>query len=134
MFEILIVEDNIKLRKRIKKILVSKLPFLTVLEACDEKGTFLTIEKKQPHLVILDIRLACENGLNLAKKIKAQYPFIPIAINTNNDSPEYKSAAAQAGANFFLSKKSNTINDLVSLTEAILLRKAEDISETYEYS
>jgi DNA-binding NarL/FixJ family response regulator len=132
MFKILIIEDNIKLRKRIKKILISKLPFLSVAEASDENETFSEIEKKRPDLVMIDIRLAGENGLDLTKKIKMQYPSIPIAINTNNDSPEYKTAAVQVGADYFLSKKSNTINDLVSLAESIYLRESEDTSKTYE--
>ena len=70
-------------------------------------------------MVIIDIRLASENGLNLTKKIKMQYPFIPVVINTNNDSPEYRSEAAQVGADYFLSKNSNTINELVSLAKSI---------------
>lgn len=119
MFNILIIEDDIKLRQRINKILISKLPLLSIAEASDEKETFSEIEKKRPDLVIMDIRLAGENGLNLTKKIKGRYPFIPIAINTNNDSAEYKTAAVQVGADYFLSKKSNTIYDLVSLAESI---------------
>jgi DNA-binding NarL/FixJ family response regulator len=132
MFKILIIEDNIKLRRRIKRILVSKLPVLSVAEASDEKETFSEIEKKPPELVIVDIRLAGENGLNLIKKIKARYPLIPIAINTINDSIEYKTAAVQVGADYFLSKKSNTINDLASLAESIFLKKSEDHTLTYE--
>jgi DNA-binding NarL/FixJ family response regulator len=132
MFNILIVEENVKLRKRIKGILISKLPFLRVAEASDEKETFSEIAKNRPDLVIMDIRLAGENGLNLTKKIKMQYPFIPIAINTNNDSPEYKTAAIQVGADYFLSKKSNTIIDLVSLADSILVKASEDMSKIFE--
>jgi len=132
MFNILIIEDDIKLRQRINKILISKLPLLSIAEASDEKETFSEIEKKRPDLVIMDIRLAGENGLNLTKKIKGRCPFIPIAINTNNDSAEYKTAAAQVGADYFLSKKSNTIYDLVSLAESIFLRESEDTSKTYK--
>jgi len=130
--DILIIEDDIKLRQRINKILISKLPLLSIAEASDEKETFSEIEKKRPDLVIMDIRLAGENGLNLTKKIKGRCPFIPIAINTNNDSAEYKTAAAQVGADYFLSKKSNTIYDLVSLAESIFLRESEDTSKTYK--
>jgi len=131
MLKTLIIEDNIKLRKRIKKILISKLPFLSVAEASDEKETFLEMGKKRPDLVIMEIRLASENGLNLIQKIKARYPLIPIAINTNNDSPEYKTAAVRVGADYFLSKNSNTINDLVSLAESIFIRN-ENNTLTYE--
>ena len=119
MYKIIIVEENIKLREQMKRILMSKLPSLSVAEASGEKETLSAISKNRPDLVIIDIRLAGENGLNLTKKIKMQYPFIPVVINTNNDSPEYRSKAAQIGADYFLSKNSNTINELVSLAKSI---------------
>jgi len=122
MFNILIIDGNIKLRNRVKKILTSRLPFLIIAGASDEKQTFSEIEKSRPNLVIMEIRLPGERGLNLTKKIKMRYPLIPIAINTNSDSPEYKTASAHVGADYFLSKKSNTINDLVSLVESVYLR------------
>jgi DNA-binding NarL/FixJ family response regulator len=127
MFSILIVEDSIILRKRIKKILLSKFPSFNITEASDENNAFSEIRKNPPALVIMDIRLAGNSGLNLVKKIKNRYPLIPIAINTNHDSPEYKNAAIQAGVDYFLSKKSNSINDLVSLAQSIYLKKAEKI-------
>ena len=122
MFNILIIDGNTKLRNRVKKILTSKLPFLIIAEASDEKQTFSEIEKTRPNLVIMEIRLPGEHGLNLTKKIKMRYPLIPIAINTNSDSPEYKTASVQVGADYFLSKKSNSINDLVSLVKSIYSR------------
>jgi DNA-binding NarL/FixJ family response regulator len=124
MFSILIVEDSIILRKRIRKILLSKFPSLNIAEASNENNAFSEIRKNPPTLVIMDIRLAGNSGLNLVKKIKDRYPLIPIAINTNHDSPEYKNAAIQAGVDYFLSKKSNSINDLVSLTQSICLKRS----------
>jgi DNA-binding NarL/FixJ family response regulator len=131
MVKILIIDDNIKLRKRIKRILISKLSFISVAEASDEKEAFFEIEKKTPDLVFMDIQLAGESGLDLTKKIKLQYPSIPIAINTNNDSPEYKTAAVQVGADYFLSKISNTINDLVLLTESVFIGERRNTSSTF---
>ena len=124
MFNILIIDGNIRLRKRIKNILLSKLPFLSIAEASDENETFSAIEKTRPTLIIMDIRLAGTHGLNLTRKIKMRYPRMPVAINTNNDSPEYKTASVQVGADYFLSKKTNTINDLMSLVEAIYFGKS----------
>ena len=133
MIKILIIDDNIKLRKRIKRILISKLSFISVAEASDEKEAFLEIEKKTPDLVFMDIQLAGESGLDLTKKIKLRYPTIPIAINTNNDSPEYKTAAGQVGADYFLSKISNTINDLVLLTESVFSGECQNTRGTFKY-
>jgi DNA-binding NarL/FixJ family response regulator len=124
MPRILIVEDNIILRKRIKEILLSNFSFLCVAEASDESETFTEIKKRRPDLFVIDICLAGDNGLKLTKKIKMRYPSIPVVINTNNDFPEYRSKAAQVGADYFLSKKSNTINDLVSLTESIFSKES----------
>jgi DNA-binding NarL/FixJ family response regulator len=123
MFNILIIEDNIGLRQRIKSILISKLPFLNFAEASDEKEAFLEIEKNRPDLIIMDIHLTVESGLHLTETIKMQYPCIPIAINSNNDSPEYKAAADKVGAEYFFSKKTNTINDLALLAGSIFLKK-----------
>ena len=131
MIQILIIDDSIKLRKRIKRILISKFSFISVAEASDEREAFLEIEKKRPDLVFMDIQLAGESGLNLIKKIKLRYPSIPIAINTNNDSPEYKTAAVQVGADYFLSKISNTINDLVLLTESVFIGERRNTSSTF---
>jgi DNA-binding NarL/FixJ family response regulator len=134
VFRIIIIDDNTKLREQIKRLLISELPFLDVAGVSDEKQAFLEFGKKRSDLVLIDIRLAAENGLKLIKKIKLQYPFIPLVINTNNDSSEYRSEAASAGADYFLSKKTNTINELVSLIESIFLRESEDTSKTYECS
>ena len=125
VLRILIIEENIKLRKRIKRILISKIPVLDIAEASDETETFFEIARKQPDLVVMDIRLTGENGLAIINKIKKRYPAIPIAVNTNNDSPEYESAAIDAGANYFYSKNTNTINDLVSLARSIFLKDFE---------
>jgi DNA-binding NarL/FixJ family response regulator len=133
MVKILIIDDNIKLRKRIKRILISKLSFICVAEASDEKEAFLEIEKKRPDLVFMDIQLAGESGLDLTKKIKFRYPSIPIAINTNNDSPEYKTAAIRVGADYFLSKISNTINDLVLLTESVFSGECQNTKGTLKF-
>jgi DNA-binding NarL/FixJ family response regulator len=54
----------------------------------------------------MDLRLPGENGLELTKKIKAQYPGIIIVILTNYDLPEYREAAYQCGADHFVSKDS----------------------------
>ena len=115
----LLVETNIKLRKKIKEILESKLPSVGVFEAADEKEIFKHIKLNQPDVIIMDIRLANKNGLKLTKKIKRLYPHITVVINTNYDSMEYRIEAAHIGVDHFLSKKSNTIDDLVALAESL---------------
>ena len=122
MLKILIVEDNIKLRKKIKEILESRLSFVRITEAGDGKKTFTEIEKYHPDVIFMDIKLSRENGLKLTEKIKKQYPQIIIVINTSYDSPEYRGAVLKLGAEYFLSKKTNNITDIVVLVESIYFK------------
>jgi len=119
MCTIMVIEHDIKLREKIKMILEFKLPFVNVIEASDKKQILKQIEQHHPELVLVDIRLEKENGLKLARKIKKEYPDIIIAINTNYDSPEYQAEAEKVGVDYFLSKKTNTIHDLLKLVLSI---------------
>ena len=119
MMNILIVEDNIGLRKMMKDILVAKLHFATIAEASNVEETFMEISKNLPDIIIMDIKLKKENGLKLTKLIKEKHPQIMIAINTNYDSLEYRKAAQQKGADVFLSKKTNNVSDIVALTKFV---------------
>ena len=116
---ILIVEDNISLRKMMKDILVAELHFATIAEASNVKETFMEISKNLPDIIIMDLKLEKENGLKLTKLIKEKYPQIIIAINSNYDSIEYRKAAQQKGADVFFSKKTNNVGDIIALTEFI---------------
>ncbi|MEJ2657487.1 MAG: response regulator transcription factor [Desulfobacterales bacterium] len=119
---IIIVEDDISLRKMMKDILVAELDYATIVEASDAKETFLEISKNLPDIIIMDLKLKKENGLKLTRIIKEEHPQIIIAINTNYDSPEYRKAAQQNGADVFLSKKTNNIDDIIALTEFVNTR------------
>jgi len=119
MMNILIVEDNIGLRKMMKDILVAELHFATIAEASNVKETFIEISKKLPDIIIMDLKLKKENGLKLTKLIKEKHPQIMIAINTNYDSLEYRKAAQQKGADVFFSKKTNNVGDIIALTKFV---------------
>ena len=125
-FRALLVENNIELSKRIKDILESKLPFLSVDVAVSDRETFQQIKVNRPDVIIMEIRLPGENGLELAQKVKRLYPQIRLVINTDSDSPEYNTKAIHIGAHYFLSKKSNTINDLVSVVIALYSAAKKD--------
>ena len=121
---ILIVEDNISLRKMIKDILDAELDFATITEASNAKETFIKISKDLPDIIIMDLKLKKENGLKLTQLIKEKHPQIIIAINTNYDSLEYRKAAKQKGADAFLSKKTNNVGDIIALANFVNVNKS----------
>jgi YesN/AraC family two-component response regulator len=105
--------------------MISKLPSLKISEATDGKETMMILSGETPDLILMDISLPGENGIILTGKIKKKYPDICIAINTNYDSFEYRDAAIEVGADYFLSKKSNSINDLIQIAISIKANKLD---------
>ena len=53
----------------------------------------------------MDISLPGESGLNFTGKIKKEYSNIIIIVLTNYDLQEYREAAYQYGADYYMSKR-----------------------------
>jgi len=117
---IMIVDDNPLLRTTIKGIFKASFPTVVISEAFSSETMWHIINDQFPDLIIMDIKLAEENGLELTREIKAKHPDIVIAIFTNHDSPEYRQKAGICGAEFFLSKLDCKAQDLTILASNIL--------------
>jgi DNA-binding NarL/FixJ family response regulator len=106
MERILIVDDNAFFLQFLKETLHSRFPSIDILEAANGEEALQKIKTLPPDTIFMDLRLPGENGLELTKKIKAQYPDIIVVILSNYDLPEYREAAYQCRANHFLPKDS----------------------------
>ena len=119
MFQILIVEDNAPFRQSLKEMLCEQFPTVGVEEAQDGEDALDKIETLSPHLVFMDIKLPGQSGLEVTKMIKARYPGTRVIILTSYDLPEYREAANQYGADFFLSKGSSSREEILALVDSI---------------
>jgi len=119
MFRTLIVEDSTFFRQLLKETLLSKFPSMDILEAESAEEAMKDIEASHPDLAFIDIKLPGENGLELTKKIKGKYPNIIVIILTSYDLPEYREAANQYKADYFLSKGSTSKEDILKLVESV---------------
>ena len=106
MKRVLIVEDNAFFLQFFRETLHSRFPSLEISEAADGEEAMQKIKAFQPEAIFMDVRLPGESGLELTKKIKAQYPDIIVVIVTNYDLPEYRKAAYESRADHFISKDS----------------------------
>ncbi len=106
MKRILIVEDNAFFLQFFRETLRARFPHLELSEAANGEEAMGKIKVFQPDAIFMDLRLPGENGLELTKKIKAEYPDIVIVIVTNYDLPEYREAAYESKADHFVSKDS----------------------------
>jgi DNA-binding NarL/FixJ family response regulator len=120
LFKALIVEDSAIFRKLLKETLHSRFPSMEIFEASEGEEALQIINANPPDLIFMDIRLPGESGLELTSKVKDRYPDVVVIIMTSYDTPEYREAAVQAKANYFLSKGSSSKEGILKLVESIL--------------
>lgn len=121
MFSTLLVECNVSFRQALSDVLHSYFPLITVDEAGDGSEALSKVEYWRPNLIIMDIQLPEENGLDVTKKIKRVYNDIVIVILSTNDLPEYRQQAFLSGADYFLSKEDDScMEDILARVEGAM--------------
>ena len=123
MFRTLIIEDSSFFRQVLKEALKSNFQTMEIMESLDGQGSLQKINIFPPDLVLVDIKLPGESGLELTRKIKTSHPDIQVLILTSYDIPEYREAASRYGANYFLAKGSTTKEGILTLVRSILSEK-----------
>ncbi len=118
MMRTILVEDDDGFRQCVKKILSSRYPTVQVMEAEDGMEAMSKIDVAPPDLVFIDIQLPGINGLELTRIIRARRPNAIIVILSNHDLTEYREAAYENGANYYVSKNS-PVGDLFLLVDRI---------------
>ncbi len=119
MLKTLIVEDNATFRQSLKATLETEFPLMVIEEAEDGKEAMEKVTTFRPDLIFMDIKLPGETGLDLTKRIKTNDTSIVIIILTSYDLPEYREAAQQYGADYFVSKGSSTREEILELVRSI---------------
>ena len=96
---VLVVDDDVDIREQLKEMLGAKYEVAT---AASGKECILSIEKKRPDCIVMDVMMddVCD-GLETAKKLKEAKPTqdIPIILLTSvNKSFDYR---AETDASYF---------------------------------
>ncbi len=108
--KVLIVDDDSLIREMLRLILTES--GLTVSgEAGDGATTRRLLEEDAPNVVLLDIVLPGEdNGLDLLRFIKKEYPEIHVIMVSGEPSSERVQTAIASGARGFIVKPFNAQN------------------------
>ena len=104
--KIIIADDSLLLRERLKERLneISGVDILAL--AKDGIQAIESIRKLQPDVVILDIRMPNENGIEVLQTIKRDNNSPIIIMFTNFPLPQYREKCKKAGADYFFDKSS----------------------------
>ncbi|WP_194777609.1 response regulator [Pararhodonellum marinum] len=103
--KILVVEDDVVFCKLLTRFL-SKKEFVTN-DAQKASDAYALMESNQYDLAILDYRLPGENGLEILKKIKKEYPDMKVILISRFGDTETADEAKSLGAEAYVSKPIN---------------------------
>jgi DNA-binding NarL/FixJ family response regulator len=120
MINILIIDPNIPFQQSLKKLLRKHFPHVGIDVAINGQEGLRKIRDIQPQLILLEIHLPGNSGLKLADQIKSIQPEVIIALLTSYHSPEYETAAKNAGIEHLIPKDEWTGNDIVGLVQSIV--------------
>ena len=104
MIKILLVDDEILIRRGLKALLKLE-EFLEIVgEAENGEIAINEIEKLQPDVVLMDIRMPVMDGVAATREISKRFPNIKVLILTTFNDDEYVSQALKYGAAGYLLK------------------------------
>jgi len=115
---ILFVDDEVPIRETLK--LYFKTKNLTVSTAESGAEAIRMIGETPFTLVILDLKLGEENGMDLLGRFKAMHPSLPVIMFTSmGDDPALLREAMDKGARAYMSKTESFDNLLKEVRRAM---------------
>ncbi len=101
---ILIADDSELLRVRLVDML-SEIEGIEIIgQAQNSLDAIESIERLNPHVVILDARMPQGNGIKVLEEIKKNLQSPKVIIFSNYPYPQYRKRCMELGADFFFDK------------------------------
>ena len=118
MHNILLIDDDKKLQEILKTYLSSH--FFNVVSLFSGKDVLETIKEETPDIIILDIMLGNDDGIEVLKQIREKYN-IPVIMLTARGDESDKILGLELGADDYISKPFSS-RELVARIKAIIRR------------
>ncbi len=106
MINVLIADDHALIREGLKKILNAEPDMTVVGEANNVVELFKQLERPVINIVLLDITMPGESGLDALKELRQKYPHVPVLILSFHPEHRFAVRALKAGAAGYLTKES----------------------------
>jgi CheY-like chemotaxis protein len=104
MLKVMLVDDYLRFRLLVRDWFLNEFPSMEIIEAEDGQEALRKLTPSPPDLIFMDIGLPGENGIEITRRIKTDYPDVTVIILTGADLQEYWEGIFQCGANGLISK------------------------------
>lgn len=117
---LLIVDDNVRYRTQLRRMVSKAYPAVTVYEAEDTRAALQAVRDGDPGLALVDVVLGDENGIDCARQIHALAPSTRVVLFSAYPDREFHRQGLAAGAVAFLDKKDLDAAALRELVDDVL--------------
>jgi two-component system, NarL family, invasion response regulator UvrY len=123
MIRVLVVDDHQVVRRGLKQVLGEETDMEVVREASNASELLDMMSECVWDVVVLDIGLPDQSGLEVLKEIKAMCPEMPVLILSMHSEGQYVVKALQEGASGYVTKESAAEEVVVAIRQIISGRK-----------
>ncbi len=102
--KVLIVDDHRMFREGIRSWLARYSRFKVMGEAASAEEAIKIMQQTAPSIVILDIRMPGPSGIDLARRLRREWPEVKILVLSGYDFAQYVRALARIGIHGYLLK------------------------------
>ena len=104
MRSVLLIDDHPIVRQGLGRVLATEFSDLRVVEAADSAAAFEKLYASAYHLVLLDLTLPGDSGLVLLRRIRREFPAIPVLVVSMHPADQFAQRTLQAGAAGYVTK------------------------------
>jgi len=119
MSRILIVDDHPLYRQGLRRFIEAQPGLVCCGETDSCKAAMLAASQTNPDLVILDLCLRREDGLELLKNLHGRFPTVRVLVLSQKDESAYAEPALRAGAQGYIMKEEATEELLTAVNNVL---------------
>lgn len=120
VIRVLIVDDDLGIRRRVNALLVEAMPEVQSVEAGTVEQARAHIETGPWALIILDIGLPDGSGLDLLRELRKSDLTTPVLVFSGHDVDEYAHVALGFGATAYVDKGRTREDFLPAVTHILM--------------
>jgi DNA-binding NarL/FixJ family response regulator len=102
--QVVLVDDSVPVRERLAASVSAVHGVALVRQAEDVPSGLRLFDEREPDVVILDIELPGQSGLDFVKIVRRRGCSVLIIMLSNHDHPKLRQKCADLGANFYFHK------------------------------
>lgn len=115
---VIAADDHPVVLSGIRLVLRVSAEFELLAETHDRTSTLAAIEQHVPDILILDLWMGGNDGIELIRRIRDEWPMIRVLVYSMNDELSYGARALRAGAAGYL-MKSHCLDELINALRII---------------